>query len=451
MQHLIGHLHPLVVHLPIGFIILAIITDWYGRNNTQERFGNLSVFLWLLVALSSISAVITGLVLIDSGHYEGLNVFIHRWTAIGIAVISSLIFLCKWKSINYFKHQEISMKFLCVVLLIIAGHNGGEITHGSGYLSLVPQKAQPIQWNIAHSIDSIQLYKDILQPVFESKCIRCHEEGDERGRLNLQSQEGMLSDVFGDPGIMPGDLSKSEIFKRVTLSQGHEKFMPPSGPALTYAEIRVLEFWISEGASFTGLLGNQEQIPKDIKNILTINYDLDFEEKSFYDRLTVDHASEEDIRTLQLSDYNVKSIAADHALLDVNKTGLGDKISKNQMEQLLRIKNQITWLDLSQTDVTDEIGEILLQMPNLTKLKLQNTDVGDEVARNLINHKQLKTINLYDTKLSDAGLLDLGKITSLRSLYIWQTNVTNAAVEELKSSRPDLKIVGNLSTTESVE
>ena len=50
IQQLLGRLHPLVVHLPIGFIITALLLQWYDRraNNITGIIG--LIFLWGFIA-----------------------------------------------------------------------------------------------------------------------------------------------------------------------------------------------------------------------------------------------------------------------------------------------------------------------------------------------------------------------------------------------------------------
>ena len=46
---LIGRLHPLVVHLPIGFIMAALLLQWYDRKN--KEWSNIIgvLFQWAFV------------------------------------------------------------------------------------------------------------------------------------------------------------------------------------------------------------------------------------------------------------------------------------------------------------------------------------------------------------------------------------------------------------------
>jgi len=46
MGEFIAHMHPALVHLPIGFIILALLADFYFRNRSSDIGESMSSFLW---------------------------------------------------------------------------------------------------------------------------------------------------------------------------------------------------------------------------------------------------------------------------------------------------------------------------------------------------------------------------------------------------------------------
>jgi len=48
--------------------------------------------------------------------------------------------------------------------------------------------------------------------------------------------------------IVAGDKTKSELFKRISLPQEHEDYMPSKGRPLTKEEVTRIGKWIDEGA-----------------------------------------------------------------------------------------------------------------------------------------------------------------------------------------------------------
>jgi Leucine-rich repeat (LRR) protein len=71
---------------------------------------------------------------------------------------------------------------------------------------------------------------------------------------------------------------------------------------------------------------------------------------------------------------------------------------------LTAIKDNIIWLDLSETAVTDQGVAALKNFKNLTRLSLDQTAITDAGLTQLRTLPQLKYLNLYGTKVSDRGV-----------------------------------------------
>ena len=89
----IGRFHPLVVHLPIGFLLLAAIFYYASRRTTFEPLRQAVGPTLFLGALSAILSVIFGLALANEGGYDDQALFWHKWLGIGVALISSTALL----------------------------------------------------------------------------------------------------------------------------------------------------------------------------------------------------------------------------------------------------------------------------------------------------------------------------------------------------------------------
>lgn len=95
-----------------------------------------------------------------------------------------------------------------------------------------------------------------IRPILSNNCFLCHgpDPKHREGGLRLDQREGALAKLeSGKTGIVPGDLSASEIVKRITSHNADEQ-MPPkaSGKSLTAAEIALLKQWVAEGAEYQG-------------------------------------------------------------------------------------------------------------------------------------------------------------------------------------------------------
>ena len=89
-----GRFHPLIVHLPIGFMILAVLAELVGHY-FKKSWNSAIAFMWLSGSLSAIVAIILGLLLASDGSYQGDDLFWHKWMGITTGVLSLLCWLAK--------------------------------------------------------------------------------------------------------------------------------------------------------------------------------------------------------------------------------------------------------------------------------------------------------------------------------------------------------------------
>jgi formylglycine-generating enzyme required for sulfatase activity len=93
-----------------------------------------------------------------------------------------------------------------------------------------------------------QTVADEVRPLLESRCIRCHHDGNALGGLSLQSREAALRGGPSGPAVEPGNLKGSLFLARMELPADAAGLMPPGGPKPTEAELNLLRRWILQGA-----------------------------------------------------------------------------------------------------------------------------------------------------------------------------------------------------------
>jgi hypothetical protein len=89
-------------------------------------------------------------------------------------------------------------------------------------------------------------FRSTVRPLFEHRCIHCHNDKKPLAGLNLQDRDGSL-----DPArrfIIPGDPQNSRIYRAVMQENAHPKVMPADGWGITKIQEDALKKWISEGA-----------------------------------------------------------------------------------------------------------------------------------------------------------------------------------------------------------
>src|SRR5438034_1118298 len=87
MFELLGHLHPVLVHLPIGILLLAC---FFQLLSSKENYSQLQHAIGITLfwgMLSAFAACITGYILSGSGDYDEELVYKHQWLGISEPVL----------------------------------------------------------------------------------------------------------------------------------------------------------------------------------------------------------------------------------------------------------------------------------------------------------------------------------------------------------------------------
>ena len=92
-----------------------------------------------------------------------------------------------------------------------------------------------------------------VRPILSDACFTCHGADDKRrgGDLRLDTKEGAFGEIEGRRAVVPGDLAKSELWRRLTTSDAKDR-MPPAktGKTLTPKQLDILRRWIESGAKW---------------------------------------------------------------------------------------------------------------------------------------------------------------------------------------------------------
>ncbi len=439
----IGRFHPLIVHLPIGFITMAVLLHWLSR---KEKFKNLKTAMPTILLLSALTAFLSsflGWLLAGNGNFAPNILTLHKWSGF---TLGPLALLAWWKyrqdSTSRISHFIIYGMF---IVLGFNGHQGGSLTHGPNYLlekaptpiaSLLGfSKPAEMETELSNNLDSIFVFQEIIHPFLIEKCQDCHNEKGAEGDLIITTVEGIKKGGSEGLAFVGGQLKKSEIYQRLILPQYDIRFMPTSGKMpLTFNQIRILEWWIQEGAEYQKPL-SEISAPKDIKELLEEEYGIPAKPLDFVDRVKIAPSDQNIITTLQTLGFNIKPLAPGHALLDVSIEG--DSLD---LKELIPIQSNITWLDLSGIKWSLASLEILNSFQNLSRLKLDQCELSNDDFPNLEQLEHLESLNIYKNNLDDTAIEKLVELASLKNLYLWENNFTDSGIESLKSKRPNLAI-----------
>ncbi|HEV8606074.1 MAG TPA: PSD1 and planctomycete cytochrome C domain-containing protein [Tepidisphaeraceae bacterium] len=100
----------------------------------------------------------------------------------------------------------------------------------------------------------IEFNRDI-RPILSENCYQCHgpDKNARKAELRLDTRDGLFSPIDGNSPIVPGNLQKSELYRRITTTDRDEIMpKPKSGKKLTAKQIALFKLWIEQGATWQG-------------------------------------------------------------------------------------------------------------------------------------------------------------------------------------------------------
>lgn len=261
--------HAVVLHFPIGFVTMAAVLEIYRMWRPSADLKPVTkLTLWLSLLSGAVAATL-GILRATGGGYEVHELESHRWT--GVAVVGATLLTLALQAIAYrdesrrfFTASYRGLLAVTLSLLVIAGHMGGNLTHGSKYLTenapafvreLIEEPAPALAAGAANDagLDEKQrFYVEHVLPIFEKKCFRCHGPEKQKGDYRMDQPEVALKGGESEKAaIKPGDPLGSELVRLILLPPGDDEIMPPEGKEpVTAEEALTIIRWIQKGAPF---------------------------------------------------------------------------------------------------------------------------------------------------------------------------------------------------------
>lgn len=260
----IGRFHPIVVHIPVGALVLLVVFELacLSRKN-EEKFGAAALLTLLVGAAGAVAGVLVGILLSREGGYEGGNYILHQ--AIGIAATAGILLALTLRiSAMGSGHGGLMdcyriLFVLSLGFLSLGAHFGGNMSHGNKFLTefappalkgpmvsfektmlgfvekpkhepeapkapaptiapgatTAPPPAAPSApvpsgtpapqpaatgGGNLAADDSKLVFQHVVLPVLETKCNKCHNEAKSKGDLRMDTYELALKGGEGDPG-----------------------------------------------------------------------------------------------------------------------------------------------------------------------------------------------------------------------------------------------------------
>lgn len=430
-----GRMHPVVVHLPIGILLLVCLYYIFARTEKRQSQHSFISIALLGGMLTAIAACTSGWLLANSGDYDEAVVAPHQWMGIVTAIVATIAYVIHRFQIKFLK----AVMILLVICITVAGHLGGSITHGADYLVAPLQNtAAATEFKGITNVQEALVYTDIIKPILSAKCYSCHGSSKQKGKLRLDEPAHILKGGKGGIAVDWNHAEKSMLIERLLLPQSDEDHMPPKEkPQLTRQEIDLLHWWVNSGAGFDKKV-SQSNVPDKIKPILTAlqNGDTkDKEEPGALPEKEVAAASDKTILALRQKGVVVIPVASNSNYLSVNFVG-ADPVTAEELKLLEQLKDQLVWLKLGHENLKDADLKSVGALKNLRKLHLEGNPVTDAGLSFLTALQQLQYLNLSGTAISSKGPAQLAGLKMLERLYLYNIAGARFDLAALKKQLP---------------
>lgn len=264
---LLGRLHPLIVHFPIGLLVVALFLEVLTLKGKRPGLREGINWMVYLGAFFALLATVLGWLLRTFDDYSGELVQIHQNLGILTAVLSLIAAFLLRRTIAGKLNSLVAYRtvlLLSVIALSITGHLGASLTHGEDFLSSAlpgnrnsydnsKTEALLAQLNQLDSLSETDL-DDLnleVRAIFAHNCYQCHSENKQKGELVLENKRGVFKGGESGVVIIPGKPEESEIYKRITLPPNADGVMPKKGKVLKDNEIALIRLWIEKGAHWS--------------------------------------------------------------------------------------------------------------------------------------------------------------------------------------------------------
>jgi len=438
----IGHFHHVLVHLPIGVLLIAALFQLLSR---KEKLQSLHVAVGIALFWGMISAIvscISGFLLSRSDDYDESLISRHQWFGISVAVSSIIAYYLSRKNSAYTKW----VMALMTLLIIITGHLGGSITHGSDYLTKAfssgnesnsEAKRKPIP-----DVQQAMVYADVIKPILESRCYGCHGPNKQKGKLRLDEPDFILKGGKDGKIIIAGKADESNLIERIFLPKENEDHMPPKEKAqLTRQDLDLLHWWVSSGADFNKKVSELPQTNKIKPVLLALQSGEVKEEINLSDipEKKVEEANEVAVKKLKDRGVAIIPVVQNSNYLSANFVAV-DSVTENDLQLLEQLKKQLLWLKLGGKKISDKNLAVISKLSSLTRLHLERTGVTDKGMAQIKSLSQLQYINLVGTGVTAKGLEELKELKNLKQIFIYQTAITSNELMNLKKIFPEAHI-----------
>lgn len=414
-----GRTHPLLLHFPIVLLLMAVGLFWVAEGKLKTAAGQL-----LLAGANLTGVTVVAGLLLAAEEYGGEALVWHQWLGLISLGLSILIYFYRNESARFLKLSTLTL----AVAITLTGHFGANLTHGEDFL-LAPIQSKETEFV---AMEDAEVFRHLVQPILEAKCIACHKEGKIKGELRMDEIAGLQKGGKTGPFVVPGDLNESLLIQRINLPKDNEEHMPPKNKAqLTEQELEILQLWVASGASLEQKvteLKQEEPLFRFASEKFTV-------EKTY----TFKSASESDIKSLNNFFRKVSPVYPGFPALEVSYFGTS-AFDPSSLRDLKKISGQTVKLNLNRMPLGGVDMGFLKDFENLEELQLNFTGIRGGQLTVLSRLENLKNLAISGNELGDGAVTELGKLKNLKRLFFWQSGLDDNQQEELKKALPQTTI-----------
>lgn len=463
----IGRFHPVMLHLPIGMLVLVVALE-VGRVFTRNKSGLSTQIAMFFAAASAVVAVLLGFVLYYSmpGDYSRELAERHLNGGIIFACGTLAAFIAKvWVDVAGGRGAWLYLTLLLGSsgVMGFTSHDGASLTHGEDYLTKyapdpvrqmigLPVKEGAEEKDTAPPVKPLGeqvVYREMIVPILEQKCYSCHNADKQKGKYRMDEYELLVKGGKEGDGIVHGKADESNVIVRIDLPEDDDEHMPPEGKRdLEAHEVVLVKWWIDQGASQDAQF--DELKPTDaIKEAVAkmVPPEVLARQKSAAEDALKQAAKQRESVKVEVERLRKEYPAAlnfesqTSSGVTFTAVSMRKDFGDDDLAKLQSVVPALVSLDLSASTVTDEGAKLLAPAGELRTLRLSETALSDVGLETLAKLPNLESLNLYGTKVTNQGVLKLAALPKLRKLYLWQTQVDEAGIKALKEKLPACEIV----------
>jgi mono/diheme cytochrome c family protein/uncharacterized membrane protein len=265
----LGPFHSVLLHFPIGFVTMAFLVDLYYLWRRKPEVQQVITLMLGLSVATTLLTIALGLLRAGGAEYDPRTLDSHRNYGVAVGVLTVLTLILQRRGYaegsdaapnRVLRGSYRALLLANIVLLVVAGHQGGNLTHGSNYLTkhapefvkvLVEDDPEP-ELMLAGASEEEKFFLEKVKPVFDTKCVSCHGPEKQKGAYRLDQKAVALKGGDSEAtAIKPGDPMASQLVRLILLPPDHDDVMPPAGKgSLTPEEVMAIIRWIQQGAHF---------------------------------------------------------------------------------------------------------------------------------------------------------------------------------------------------------